>query len=78
MHAVFVLSLSCQINKVFEYLANLSRSFMVRSAAHDPGPPPSCVCVCVVFFTVVAETCVEVLPAFNLLHTDCSMRNINA
>ena len=36
MHAVFVLSVSCQINQIFECLVNLSRSFMVRS---QPGPP---------------------------------------
>ena len=36
MHAVFVLSVSCQINQIFECLVNLSRSFMVRS---PPGTP---------------------------------------
>ena len=36
MHAVFVFSVSCQINKIIECLVNLSRSFMVRSHARDP------------------------------------------
>ena len=37
MHAVFVFSVSCQINKIFECLVNLSRSFMARSHARDPA-----------------------------------------
>ena len=37
MHAVFVFSVSCQINEIFECLVNLSRSFMVRSHACDPA-----------------------------------------
>ena len=36
MHAVFVLSVSCQMNQTFECLINLSRSFMIRS---PPGTP---------------------------------------
>ena len=37
MHAVFVFSVSCQINETFECLVNLSRSFMARSHARDPA-----------------------------------------
>ena len=43
MHAVFVFSVSCQINEIFECLVNLSHSFMARSHACDPAgrdPPP--------------------------------------
>ena len=36
-YAVFVFSVSCQINEIFECLVNLSRSFMVRSHARDPA-----------------------------------------
>ena len=37
LDAVFVFSVSCQINKIFECLVNLSRSFMARSHARDPA-----------------------------------------
>ena len=57
----FVLSMSCQINQTFECLVNLSRSFMVRSHARDPGPPPWWILmdssVGVAIFTIVLSYC---------------------
>ena len=67
MHAVFVFSVSCQINKIFECLVNLSRSFMARSHARDPGRegPPTLVDLDLewgwpmAIFTIVNKICPE-------------------
>ena len=66
MHAVFVFSVSCQINEIFECLVNLSRSFMVCSHTRDPaGGTPTLVDLDLewgwpmAIFTIVNKICPE-------------------